>query len=606
MITRKLGKILRGEATPFQMFSACVLATILGFMPGFVQAPGLIVFFTLLLVVLNANLALAALTGLAVKLLSLLLAPVTFAAGRFLLDGPTQPLFRKMINAPVLALFGFEYYLTTGGLALGLVVGCVIGLVGVKAITAFRKKMASLESGSEKFKAFNAKGWVKVLTFIFVGGKRKKSYEETLARKGSKPIRPLGVVFAVLVVVLLVLLQLFASGPIVTMVLQNGLEKANGATVDVKDAELNLKESRMVITGLAMADPNNLGTDLLRAGRLEAKISGVNLLKKRLQLDRVVISDASNGEKREVPGKLVGKPPAPPEAKPAEPNVKTIDDYLKDAKVWKERLAQVKRWLEKLSGPKSDQPTPPGEKKETLEERLAREIREKGYAHVQAGHLIEGAPTLTISELIAEKVRVAGLPGETIEVTATNLSTHPSLLGKVPEVVIRSSKDTLGADLRLGAFGQGSPPNLAAFHYHGLATDKIASSLKIGNQPPLQGGTMDVNANGNWVYTDGLTVDLPLQVQLHNTTLTLPGMAPTKVDNFLLPIGVRGQLDNPRISVDDKELANALVKAGVDRAKQALTEKATETISKEVGSKLGEQGKGLLNGLLGGKKEEKK
>ena len=57
MIAKRIAKILRGSATPAQMMMACVLGAALGFMPGFVQSPGLIVVLTLLLIVLNANLA---------------------------------------------------------------------------------------------------------------------------------------------------------------------------------------------------------------------------------------------------------------------------------------------------------------------------------------------------------------------------------------------------------------------------------------------------------------------------------------------------------------------------------------------------------------------
>jgi hypothetical protein len=43
MITRTVGRILRGKATPFQLFTACVLGAMLGFIPGFAQAPGLMI-----------------------------------------------------------------------------------------------------------------------------------------------------------------------------------------------------------------------------------------------------------------------------------------------------------------------------------------------------------------------------------------------------------------------------------------------------------------------------------------------------------------------------------------------------------------------------------
>ena len=129
IITRTFGKLFRGTATPFQIWAACILGAMLGFMPGFAQAAGSIVVLLLVLVILNANLGIAGLVGVGAKLISLLMTPLSFSVGRFVLDGPTEGLARTLINAPVFALFGFDYYVTTGGLVLGLVVGAVAGWV---------------------------------------------------------------------------------------------------------------------------------------------------------------------------------------------------------------------------------------------------------------------------------------------------------------------------------------------------------------------------------------------------------------------------------------------------------------------------------------------
>jgi uncharacterized protein (TIGR03546 family) len=605
MFTRTIGRIVRGKATPFQLFTACVLGAMLGFMPGFREAPGLIVALTLLLIIFNANLPLAALVGVGAKLISLLLVPVTFAVGRWLLDGPFQGLFTWLINAPVFALFGFEYYVTTGGLFLGLILGLLVAIAVVRLVTLFRSRMASLEKGSERFNRFVGKRWVKVMTFVFVGGGLGKlTYEDLLTKKVGNPIRPLGVVFAVLVVVLLVLVQHFAAGPIVTAALQRGLERANGATVDLADAQLDLKTQRLTITGLAMADPNNLATDLFRAAKIEGQISGANLLRKRLQLDRVIVSDATSGESRRAPGHLVGPQPKPvPVEKP--PGTKTIDDYLRDAKVWKERLAQARKWLEKLSGPEDTEERP-----ETLQERLEREARELGYAWVRATHLIEGSPTFTVSELIAEKVRTAELPGETVDIVGRNLSTHPALLGKAPQLTIRSSGNTLDFETLVGSLNAIRSPNVIRLSYRGLPTERVAGNLVIDGTAPLQGGTIDLAFDGTWELRQGAFVDLPLRATLNDVTLSLPRLEATQIKQLVLPIGLVGPLDNPRVMVDDKQLTDALVKAGASQLVNQLKDKATDTLSREVGdkigSKIGEQGKGVLDGILGGSKREKK
>ena len=82
----------------------------------------------------------------------------------------------------------------------------------------------------------------------------------------------------------------------------------------------------------------------------------------------------------------------------------------------------------------------------------------------------------------------------------------------------------------------------------------------------------------------------------------MPGVQPALVERLEIPISLEGPLDRPRIRVDDKGLANALVKAGVQRAKDELQSRAQEELNKQVGDKLGDQGGQLLKGILGGKK----
>jgi uncharacterized protein (TIGR03546 family) len=156
-LLRKIGTLLRGNATPFQIIVGCLLGAMLGFMPGFAHAPGLMAVLTLALVLLNANLFLAALVGLAAKAASLLLMPASFHVGRALLDGPTEGLFRQLINAPVFALFGFESYVATGGLVLGGLFGLVTGVLLARGLQSFRRKMAALDQGSPRFHELTSK-----------------------------------------------------------------------------------------------------------------------------------------------------------------------------------------------------------------------------------------------------------------------------------------------------------------------------------------------------------------------------------------------------------------------------------------------------------------
>ena len=190
MITRRIGKLLRGKATPFQVFSAGILGALIAFVPGFSQAPGLMLFWFFCLAVLNANLFVAAIVGVGSALLALLLTPVSFAVGRVLLEGPTEGLFKAMVNAPVLAFFGFDYYVVAGGQLIGVIVGVLAGFAVARMLTGFRAKLSQMESGSERFQKWSSKKSVKIMTFIFVGGAKKQTYEELMTKRiGNTSVR---------------------------------------------------------------------------------------------------------------------------------------------------------------------------------------------------------------------------------------------------------------------------------------------------------------------------------------------------------------------------------------------------------------------------------
>ena len=70
-LTRHIGSILRGNSTPFQILAACILASMLAFVPGFKQAPGLLVTLIVLIIVVNGNLTLSVQIGILAKLVSI-------------------------------------------------------------------------------------------------------------------------------------------------------------------------------------------------------------------------------------------------------------------------------------------------------------------------------------------------------------------------------------------------------------------------------------------------------------------------------------------------------------------------------------------------------
>lgn len=600
-VTRKIGSLIRGRATPFQVYLACALGALLGFIPGFQQAPGLIALWIVCLLILKANLFLAGLVGLLSKAILLLAMPVAFHAGRLLLEGPTEGLFKALANAPVTAYFGFDYYVVTGGQLLGLLVGLACGFGVSRALRAYRRKMAALTADGDerRLNRWSAKPWAKVLKFLFLGkGKGKKSYEELLSQRVGNPFRIPGVIAAVVLLALGYLGVRLLSDPLLTAAIQRGLTVANGATADLENAHLDLNEGRLELDGLAMADPNDLDTNIFAARRLVADISGMDILRRRFSVDRLVIDDASSGLAREEPGERVGPREPAEEAPPLQlPDYQDLGSVLENAPEYRERLQQIKRWLESLGGaddPKKD--------KVALRKTLASRVRALGYANVRKLDMIEGSPTVWIRNMVANSVETPYLEGMVLDITAEDLSSHPSLVEDNPSIKVVSKDGRFQAELDLGA-AAGRTENQLSLRLDGLAVDEVAANLKRDGdgQPPVSGGTMDLAVNG---VLSAIDSDLRVEATLKDTTLRIGGSS-AETDRLTLPLYLRGPIDNPSVKLDSKALTKALADVG----KRELARKANEELGIELPQGAGEgnledQAKSLLGGFLKKKIEE--
>lgn len=572
---RKIGSVLRGKATPMQVMFATVLGGMLGFVPGFflpgdlggglMQAPGLMLSLLCLVLILNANLAVFGLCTLVAKLLSVALLSVSYGIGTWLLEGPLQGLFRGLVNGPVTAWFGLEYYATSGGLVLGLVFGVTAGVLMNRSIRLVRERMAVAEENSAAYQKYAQKRWVRFLAWALMGpGKGKQSWKELAeSQKRGSPIRLLGLLFAAVLVGSVYVFQQWFSEPILTRNLKSGLEAVNGATVDLSSAKIGLGDGQLRLAGLAITDKQELGKDLLAADEVVATVDTGALLRKRFVIDEIKASSARGGTKRTVPGIVIPRTEPEPEPPPPPPaGTPTIDDYLKDYEVWKQRLAQAQEWIEAICG--GDEPPPAGtpEQQQQQQQEQRQQQEALGLARVVAKHLLGDAPRVLVKKVTIEGISYSfGDRTEIVDLRAENLSDAPSKVDGALSFVVQSKSDWL----KLGLLGKtATSPMGFDFALKRVPVDSVFGQLKLGGSAPLRGGTMDLAMKG--AFTGGgkqaLAMDVPLQVALTDTTFALAGSKETKVSSLLLPIGLRGALTSPSVSLDDKVLQEALVKAG--------------------------------------------
>ena len=298
---RRFLKTMIGVATPTQIMLACLLGSLLGFLPiaGSGLAPGILIVF--LLLILHANIFLAGLVAAGTKLLSIALAPLAFWIGRVLIDGPTEPIMRALANGPVTAWMGLESYFAVGGLILGLITGVLLGLIVGRAVIRLRQTLASLETEREAVKAIAARRSTRMATWILFGGIPKGGFSAIADRRGS-PIRASGVAVVVILIGLIALGMWSFSGEMARGLLQSQLTRLNGATVDVGAVEIRWRDGRAEIRDLQVCDTSNLDRNLLQAAVITADLDLADVLRRRISIDLVRVVDALNDETRATPG----------------------------------------------------------------------------------------------------------------------------------------------------------------------------------------------------------------------------------------------------------------------------------------------------------------
>ncbi len=585
MTLRKIGKILRGETTPFQLMAAAVVASILGFMPGFIQAPGIIVFLFIILIITNANLGVAVMISVVAKLVSLASIPISYRIGYALVHGPFESIIEILVNAPVLAFGGFEYYTTTGGFVLGLLFGVGSGLILVKIIGLYRHKMATLEETSEQFNVWNQKGWVKFLKLILIGGRgSKQDYQQLTSRKIGNPIRPLGVVFIILLMFVSILICLISDNYILSAAIRCGLESINEATVDIDQVDTNFKQGKLVLTSLAFTDPNQLDTDLFRADKLKADINIRNLLRKRIVIDKIVVKNAQSGSKRKYPGHRI-KPYNPKIRDEPEPTHKkselSIDNYIENAALWKKRLEIVEPWLEHLSRIKS------GDENDSddLSSRNATDdtLKLKPYISAKAEGLIQKQPFVLISDIELNAVKCAWLNDQTLNINMKNLSSQPWLV-PTPFSMSASSSDKL---FQFNIKVNGAKPYGGEFNFNlsNIPTSSIRSRLKLKKATSISNGAIDIEAKGSWLAGKTIIVDLPITVTINEVDIALVKDNPVHVSTLLFPITITGPIKHPQIKVDHKQLTSAILKSGTKAVKKEVKRKLMDKLNETLKDK---------------------
>lgn len=440
-LIRKLGKVLRGGATQRDMFLSVLIGLAIGMLPGVNLT---VVALILLLLLLNTNGGLAMLSIIVGKALCLILAPVTFNLGYWMIHGAgLVGVVRATADMPVLALLDLHVYSLIGALPLIAAVGGPLAWFVSRSVVKMRVKMATATAGSEKFQKFAENKFYKVFVRI-VFGKQTETFQE-MADKKTPLIRKERVIVAAVVVLVLLAGQLLFMGTIVKAGLESFIAAANGAEVNIDSASLSLGSGQLVIEGLQVTDAARPTHNTVQAERIVAKVSISDLLAKRFVADLIECQALRLDKERTSPGEVYRQVP-PPEPSPAWSILDKLGgssaEYLREIKKFNERLQKLRDYLE------SDEPTSDQPDKDELVDRA----KAVGYLKLSAKDYLAKHPTWVIRQIIVSKIELRpDLPTFTAE--GKNLSSHPSLYGGKAELSAKPDDEALKAFLKNKVFG---------------------------------------------------------------------------------------------------------------------------------------------------------
>jgi len=298
---RKVLKILKSSLSPNQIAFSFALGLFAGLPP---MGLHVIIPITLALLVRCSFRAFLLSMGL-FKLISLAVAPGSYAIGRFLLDANRglDGLWRVLFHLPVAAPMGYGRYLLFGSIVLSLIMAIPVFLIIRILVIKYRSSFTDWVSGWKISKKVRDKSGMGLLRWLLAGGEAK--YDKGKAPWGpfrfvrKKMLIALPVIYAICYLLAAVVVPFFA-GRIAT----SAASFVIGGEVAVEQSSFSLFTGSLDLTSISVQDPKKPQENILEIPSLTLDAGMLPLLKKRVVFNVVVIKEASLHVERESDGTL--------------------------------------------------------------------------------------------------------------------------------------------------------------------------------------------------------------------------------------------------------------------------------------------------------------
>lgn len=239
------------------------------------------------------------------KLISLALAPASYAIGAWLLDTQRglDTFWRWLFHLPVIAPMGYSRYLLLGSLVLALVLAIPVFFLVRWLVRRYRQSFATWVAGWRVSRWLKGKRGTGLAQRVLAGGATK--YETSPPPKGlfrlirREMLIGLPVLYAAAYLIAAIVVPFFAGTAATSTV-----SWVVGTDVAVSDSSFNLLTGGLTLTDFAIQDPEAQDENLIAVPELRIDVGLLPLVSDRLVLNSVEISDARMHVKREPDGTL--------------------------------------------------------------------------------------------------------------------------------------------------------------------------------------------------------------------------------------------------------------------------------------------------------------
>lgn len=570
---QKIGKMLRGGAGKKEIFLGALCGVLIGFNPVAGLTLGLAILITLLL---NANIGFTLLGVALGKIMSLLLATLSFHTGYFIIHNMgLEGLFTKLANAPVTALMDLNVYAMIGGLPFAIVIGILFGKFISGMVNKIREQMIKAGENEKVGKAVGNKFSKFMMWLVF--GKQKVSTADVLIKKSSL-LRKSGLILVGSVVVIGLLLQFFLLDLALKKGLQSAISAETGAEVNIGKANLSLAGGTLEIEGLQVCDPDKLTHNLIQLDSLAADISVGDLLRSSYAIDLLSGSTLKRDILRDKPGVLIvkevqEKDPVKDDAEvaAAEETGKSLDDYFSKAKDWKKYGNKAYEYLKKRK--ENSESVAKGEKPKPSKEAAVADAKKRGFLKASAD-LVANRPAWIIHQIEIDNVLLGSdFPAQKFQ--SSEVSSHPELNGQPTTFVMTPVSGTEPTARIVLRFDDPTAAHEITANVKGVS---IGDSINAGDSLKIEDGKVDISANGTF-STEAIHIPFTLLVR----DLKTDNEILNNLKQLKLPGTLYGSLLSPRVKV---ELGDNLKGAAVDAVKEKAKAEAKKAAKKEMNKAL--------------------